>query len=341
MINFTCADTGRKDSGLAVLNFVEYTTWEEMKNAYYVLTGEELTGALHIFWSDDRPSWMTRKKTSFEETSWIIDESNFELLREEYTQTPEITVDRYSDKSLVVRGKDTKALKETLKSLGGKFNAKLSGGPGWIFSNRAVDALFELQETGDVSELAREYAAAHPKLPAGGSNMVEQFRAWLAEFYGGVKNDYVGAIKMRGQFFILPSPKHTAVCENFYFSEYEWNMERPKLEESKKYKEDYFLKSNLAAFDDVYYLDDLVNQEYAGTWAAITYANDDRVIVLRHSADDGMTPASSFRLSNDEVNLVIEGLKFARGEYEKRLRAYLKRYGVDKLRFYPVSENDD
>ena len=41
----------------------------------------------------------------------------------------------YSDKAIVVRG-DTKDCKDDLKNLGGKYNANLRDGPGWIFSKK-------------------------------------------------------------------------------------------------------------------------------------------------------------------------------------------------------------
>ena len=41
----------------------------------------------------------------------------------------------YSDKAIAVIG-DTRAIKETLKSLGGRFNGRLSCGAGWIFSKK-------------------------------------------------------------------------------------------------------------------------------------------------------------------------------------------------------------
>jgi hypothetical protein len=40
----------------------------------------------------------------------------------------------YSEKAIVVRGEATKTYKEDLKTLGGKYNANLKGGAGWIFS---------------------------------------------------------------------------------------------------------------------------------------------------------------------------------------------------------------
>jgi len=41
----------------------------------------------------------------------------------------------YSENSFVVRG-DTKTYKDNLKELGGKWNANLRDGAGWVFSNK-------------------------------------------------------------------------------------------------------------------------------------------------------------------------------------------------------------
>ena len=57
----------------------------------------------------------------------------------------------YSDKAVVVRG-DTKEHKEQLKSLGGKYNANLRDGPGWIFSKKAEKTVREFIQNGTVPE---------------------------------------------------------------------------------------------------------------------------------------------------------------------------------------------
>lgn len=50
----------------------------------------------------------------------------------------EIQVIDYSERAFAVIG-DTKPIKEELKALGGKFNARLSCGPGWIFSKKNLE----------------------------------------------------------------------------------------------------------------------------------------------------------------------------------------------------------
>lgn len=47
-------------------------------------------------------------------------------------QFKDISIEEYSDLSIVVIG-DTRKYKEDLKKLGGKYNSRLRGKPGWIF----------------------------------------------------------------------------------------------------------------------------------------------------------------------------------------------------------------
>ena len=54
------------------------------------------------------------------------------------TEVQGIKIFDYSDKAIAVIG-DTRSIKDTLKSLGGRFNARLSCGAGWIFSKRMED----------------------------------------------------------------------------------------------------------------------------------------------------------------------------------------------------------
>lgn len=50
----------------------------------------------------------------------------------------EVQIIEYSEKAIAVIG-DTKPIKDKLKSLGGKFNAYLSCGPGWIFTKTRLE----------------------------------------------------------------------------------------------------------------------------------------------------------------------------------------------------------
>ena len=57
-----------------------------------------------------------------------------------------IIIEDYTVKSFVVYG-DTKIHKDKLKELGGRYNANLSVGPGWVFSNKKKEEIMEWKET--------------------------------------------------------------------------------------------------------------------------------------------------------------------------------------------------
>ena len=61
----------------------------------------------------------------------------------------DLTIGDYSDKSIVVSG-NTRDVKEDLKRLGGKYNAKLRDGPGWIFPKTLENVVRKYIETGEV-----------------------------------------------------------------------------------------------------------------------------------------------------------------------------------------------
>jgi hypothetical protein len=58
----------------------------------------------------------------------------------------ELNCCEYSEKALVVRGEGTKTYKDELSQLGGKYNASLRGGAGWIFSKKSEAKVKEFIE---------------------------------------------------------------------------------------------------------------------------------------------------------------------------------------------------
>jgi len=60
-----------------------------------------------------------------------------------------IQITEYSEKSFVVRG-DIENLTDDLTNLGGKFNSRLRGGEGWIFSKSKQANVEKYKEKGEV-----------------------------------------------------------------------------------------------------------------------------------------------------------------------------------------------
>ena len=70
------------------------------------------------------------------EADEAIIKTNIKVFGESTPISTGLRIEEYSEKAIVVLG-DTKPVAETLKSLGGKFNARLKCGAGWIFSKKA------------------------------------------------------------------------------------------------------------------------------------------------------------------------------------------------------------
>lgn len=65
------------------------------------------------------------------------------------SQSPfmDISLEEYTDRSVVVRG-ETRQYKEDLKKLGGKYNSRLRGEPGWIFPKSKQDDIIKFMKEG-------------------------------------------------------------------------------------------------------------------------------------------------------------------------------------------------
>ena len=94
------------------------------------------------------------------------------------TQFTGINMESYSDFSFVLRG-ETKDYKEDIKKLGGKYNSRLRGGPGWIFSKRSEDKVREFIKNGvrivtqEEIKNSEERAEYYQKQRESGGNFVQ------------------------------------------------------------------------------------------------------------------------------------------------------------------------
>lgn len=253
-------------------------------------------------------------------------------MREEKQESegkPAINIIDYSEKAFAVVG-DTKAVKDSLKKMGGRFNAKLSCGCGWIFSNKMREEVETFISSGEVTEKVN----ADRKTPAEGA----QFVAWLNEFLSSLSQydkDYykkyaVGAVKLQGGYYLIEKP---SIENRFCFHDEGPSYEFYKhlMADKEKRLAAYFKDENLATFDNKikkitegedYSHDKRIwwNQSYNnGRIEVCFYTNSCR-------CDDG------YKLCTEEEKaIILKGLQYGRSLFEKRLDAYLKRYGTSKL----------
>ena len=241
---------------------------------------------------------------------------------------PSINIIDYSEKAFAVVG-DTKAVKDSLKKMGGRFNAKLSCGCGWIFSNKMREEVEKFISSGEVTG---KVIAERKKTTSEGSQFVE----WLNEFLSiadGFDREYykkhaVGAIKLADGYYIIEKP---SIENRFCFHD-----EGPQYEQYKSLtsNEDrmakYFKAENLDEFDR--HIERITKGDYGDkrVWINTTNYKNNRVELCFYSSW-GQPDGDYKECTDEEKKLILKGLKYGRELFEKRLDSYLKRYGVSKL----------
>lgn len=68
----------------------------------------------------------------------------------------------YSDKSFKLSGEETRAYKEQLKDLGGRYNPRLQGGAGWIFKKELYDKVQAFVDAVSSGEILPDVESATP-----------------------------------------------------------------------------------------------------------------------------------------------------------------------------------
>ena len=297
------------------LNLADYPNYEDFLKACKALHKGEHDPEFMIQDTEDFPDGLSCME-------WLSEQdfNDVKLAMKEEEQTeqgkPSINIIDYSEKAFAVVG-DTKAVKDDLKKLGGRFNAKLSCGCGWIFSNKVRQDVERFISSGKVAERVR----TERKAPAEGSQFVE----WLNEF-GGSKYA-VGAVKLGGEYYLIEKP---SIDNKFCFHDEGPDYELYKsLCADERKMADYFLSENLSCFDNK--IERITKGDYGDkrVWKNACYR--DKQLELCFYSSCGTPSGGYTECTDEEKALILKGLQFGRELFKSRLEAYLKRYGVSKI----------
>lgn len=227
----------------------------------------------------------------------------------------------YSEKAIAVTG-DTKAIKDELKKLGGRFNPRLTCGAGWIFPKSKLEQLQALINSGEVITNG----------PA--DNMAALYKANLIEFANTCdtfNKDYctkynIGAVKINGGYFLIDKPGiENRFCWADEGPDYEHYKEVHSSEENLKR---YFLHENLKKFNnDIEILQELKE---------VFLSQPDKIgevhfYKLNHFWDNGKRNENDKLMTREQSQELIKAIEWGKIQMEKRLQTYLKRYGTSKL----------
>lgn len=311
----------------AWINLADYETYADFMKACKELHKDERDPEYMIQDSECFPDgldcmeWLSEQ--DFNDVKLAMKEE-----QQEAEGKPAINIIDYSDRAFAVVG-DTKAVKDALKKMGGSFNSKLSCGAGWIFSQKKRAEVEKFIASGEVTEAIRKDRKEQTK---GG----EQFVAWLDEYIAkdGVeteRKDYVGAVKLHDHYYLLSKPgMETRFCFHDEGPDYEHYKELTSADDKMAR---YFKAKNLQEFDGkIKHIEK--GEEWSEDKRVWWYTSDDsrynRYKLYLRFYDAGRDEEGTL-CTDEEKKLILKGLKFARQCFEKRLDAYLKRYGVSKL----------
>lgn len=265
-----------------------------------------------------------------------ISESEFNDIKEALNDSaPKIGILDYSEKAIAVIG-DTILYKDSLKRLGGKFNARLTCGAGWIFPKSKTQDVQKLINGSPISEIQKSNSKSENK-----------FVQWLKEYLNKIASDTdekelkylsksnVGAIKFDDGYYLIDKEK---IENSFCFPD-----EGPSYEFYKSLMDDeaklkaYFINENTSKFKakiqslkegkKAFLLPNTTNGELYCEIPRYVYDYEE----MLKSGKKEATP--------EQVDLLLKGLEFGLADLEKRLDAYLKRYGVSKLHTWTYWEN--
>lgn len=234
----------------------------------------------------------------------------------------------YSEKAVALVG-DTKAVKEQLKEIGGRFNMKLTCGPGWIFSAKKRPEIEKL-----VSELdGMPTGARTAEAPKKANELPEWYVTPEQAKAEGITYITGGGFFCRlsdGGLVEFVKPEiETSFCFGYGIC----GTYEEALKSKANAKEDYFLRENLRGIDDRI-------EELKSNDILFIYRNAANIEVSRNWSNTPLQNWKTVMMNDTDRARLLEACKLQRAKFEKRLHAYLKRYGVSKIKKWTYWDNE-
>lgn len=312
----TYAKYNAGDLSGAWLSLRDYSTYEELIEACLELHSDEADPELMIQDCDDMPDGLTVGESITREEFDDIKQA----LQEESAGAPAYSIIDYSDKAIAVTG-DTRQISGELKRIGGRFNPRLTCGPGWIFPAKKRAEL-EALLAGNYDETGRPETAANE-----GRKTLEEW-AKVQQDPDYIMKAYESAVKLADGVVLFDHPKiKTEFCFRDEGPDYEFYKE---LGSDENLLRDYFIRENMDQYGiaepdentDMYIV------KYAGEYRPgrvyVKFCNCPEYLDLRRE--------DTIRIATDtERSLYMAELARVRKAFRKRLDTYLKRYGTKKI----------
>ena len=265
---------------------------------------------------------------------------------EEESQTA-VTVCKYSEKAIAVIG-NTRPFADVLRANGGRFNARLSCGAGWIFQATKRDCIIEalkaagatVRESDTVparnssnssnsstkrNSSTRRNSGGYPDTAMGGQKVVSEYaeKSGDPEYY---KSRFTTGIRFPEGVYLFQKPRiENDFCFRDEGPEYDYYKE---LCNNKKLLEEHFIAHNM----------EQVREPKEGEKMYIiknSWSTDSRVYIrwadYPFGAANDQTVREATEREEQEYRLQLRAV---RAEFGKRIDKYLKRFGTSKLHIW-------
>ena len=265
---------------------------------------------------------------------------------EEESQTA-VTVCKYSEKAIAVIG-NTRPFADVLRANGGRFNARLSCGAGWIFQATKRDTIIEALKTaratvresdtvparnsGNSSNSStkrnsstRRNGGGYPDTAMGGQKVVSEYaeKRGDPEYY---KSRFATGIRFPEGVYLFQKPRiENDFCFRDEGPEYDYYKE---LCNNKKLLEEHFIAHNM---------EQVREPEEGETMYIIkdSWSTDNRVYIrwsnYPYIPANDQTVREATEREEQEYRLQLRAV---RAEFGKRIDKYLKRFGTSKLHIW-------
>lgn len=242
-----------------------------------------------------------------------IDKKEFDDIKKalEEDEKPSCTIVNYSEKAIAVIG-DTKQYREAFKAIRGSFNSRLSCGAGWIFSKKRIEDVKAILADTKIEETKKDENTRYADILREYAESTDDKEYYLKQ--------YAAAVKLRDKYYII---EKASIENRFCFRD-----EGPSYDFYKKISsddeklKDYFLRKNRRT-----YTSNIDKIKENGAFIKLC-DNSNRAYV---SGSIGSINDDYIKATDEETKEIINALEYALQLLDKRLNAYIKRYGVSKL----------
>ena len=288
-----------------------------------------------------------------EESAGAEEESTEEESTEEETPGAEeesqtaVTVCKYSEKAIVVIG-NTRPFADVLRANGGRFNARLSCGAGWIFQATKRDTIIEARKAAGAT--VRESDTVPTRNSSNSSNSSNRRNSSTGRNGGGYPDTAMGGQKVVSEYAEKrgdPEYYKSRFSTGIRFPEGVYLFQKPRIENDFCFRDegpeyDYYkeLCNNKKLLEEHFIAHNMeqVREPKEGEKMYIikdSWSTDNRVYIrwadYPFGAANNQTVREATEREEQEYRLQLRAV---RAEFGKRIDKYLKRFGTSKLNIW-------